>query len=280
MKNFALNIICYLTEDDQPPEEAPPPPPAAPLPEESDNDEKDIKEEASNSKIEAAEEVKPEPEVVPEVEAGGVKIVVTQATKEDLFEETEKPTIVEIKDDIPEDETPKEEIVAPIAEEKVIEPAIEEAIADELPKVAETEVAVTEVAETEVAKTEVAETEVKGDQETVVEPEVAQDVPAVEAADDKKSVKSSGDEESIKHVGDDKVEAVAPAAVIDESTITSEANNIEFDEAEIAVTVVSDQFDATVEPVRSYYMFGLKLQRDPKLIRPFGNSTMPKHQVR
>ena len=51
MKNFALNIICYLTEDDQPPEEAPPPPPAAPLPEESDNDEK---EEASNSKIEAS----------------------------------------------------------------------------------------------------------------------------------------------------------------------------------------------------------------------------------
>ena len=79
---------------------------------------------------------------------------------------------------------------------------------------------------------------------------------------------------------DDKVEAVAPAAVIDESTITSEANNIEFDEAEIAVTVVSDQVDATVEPVRSYYMFGLKLQRDPKLIRPFGNSTMPEHQVR
>ena len=62
------------------------------MPEESDNDEK---EEASNSKIEAVEEVKPEsevvPEVVPEVEAGGVKIVVTQATKEDLFEETEKP---------------------------------------------------------------------------------------------------------------------------------------------------------------------------------------------
>ena len=276
MKNFALNIICYLTEDDQPPEEAPPPPPAAPLPEESDNDEK---EEASNSKIEAVEEVKPEsevvPEVVPEVEAGGVKIVVTQATKEDLFEETEKPTIVEIKDDIAEEETPKEEIVAPIAEEKVIETATEEAITDEIPKVAETE-----VAETEVAVTEVTETEVKGDEETVVEPEVAQDVPAVEAADDKKSVKSSGDEESIKHVDDDKVEAVAPAAVIDESIITSEANNIEFDEAEIAVTVVTDQVDATVEPVRSYFMFGLKLQRDPKLIRPFGNSTMPEHQVR
>ena len=248
------------------------------MPEESDNDEK---EEASNSKIEAVEEVTPEsevvPEVVPEVEAGGVKIVVTQATKEDLFEETEKPTIVEIKDDIAEDETPKEEIVAPVAEEKVIEPAIEEAIADELPKVAETEVAVTEVAETEVAKTEVAETEVKGDEETVVEPEVAQDVPAVEAADDKKSVKSSGDEESIKHVDDDKVEAVAPAAVIDESIITSEANNIE---AEIAVTVVTDQVDATVEPVRSYFMFGLKLQRDPKLNSPFKNSTMPEPQVR
>ena len=224
------------------------------MPEESDNDEK---EEASNSKIEAVEEVKPEseavPEVVPEVEAGGVKIVVTQATKEDLFEETEKPTIVEIKDDIAEEETPKEEIVAPVAEEKVIETAIEEAITDEIPEVAE----------------------------TVVEPEVAQDVPAVEAADDKKSVKSSGDEESIKHVDDDKVEAVAPAAVIDESIITSEANNIEFDEAEIAVTVVPDQVDATVEPVRSYFMFGLKLQRDPKLItRPFGNSNLPEHQVR
>ena len=222
------------------------------MPEESDDDEKDIKKEASNSKIEAVEEVKPEPEVVPEVEAGGVKIVVTQATKEDLFEETEKPTIVEIKDDIAEEETPKEEIVAPVAEEKVIETAIEEAITDEIPEVAE----------------------------TVVEPEVAQDVPAVEAADDKKSVKSSGDEESIKHVDDDKVEAVAPAAVIDESIITSEANNVEFDEAEIAVTVVTDQVDATVEPVRSYFMFGLKLQRDPKLIRPFGNSTMPEHQVR
>merc|ERR1712051_684267 len=60
--------------------------------------------------------------------------------------------------------------------------------------------------------------------------------------------KSGGDEESIKHVDDDKVEEVAPAAVIDESTITSEANNIEFDEAENAVTVVSDQVDATVEP--------------------------------
>ena len=227
------------------------------MPEESDDDEKDIKEEASNSKIEAVDEVKPEPEVVPEVEAGGVKIVVTQATKEDLFEETEKPTIVEIKDDIAEEETPKEEIVAPVAEEKVIETAIEEAITDEIPEVAETEVA-----------------------ETVVEPEVAQDVPAVEAADDKKSVKSSGDEESIKHVDDDKVEAVAPAAVIDDSIITSEANNVEFDEAEIAVTVVTDQVDATVEPVRSYFMFGLKLQRDPKLIRPFGNSTMPEHQVR
>ena len=226
------------------------------MPEESDNEEKDIKEEASNSKIEAVEEVKPEPEVVPEVEAGGVKIVVTQATKEDLFEETEKPTIVEIKDDIAEEETPKEEIVAPVAEEKVIETAIEEAITDEIP--------------------EVAETEVKGDEETVVEPEVAQDVPAVEAADDKKSVKSSGDEESIKHVDDDKVEAVAPAAVIDDSIITTEVNN----EAEIAVTVVTDQVDATVEPVRSYFMFGLKLQRDPKLIRPFGNSTMPEHQVR
>ena len=225
------------------------------MPEESDGDEKDIKDEASNSNIEAVEEVKPEPEVVPEVEAGGVKIVVTQATKEDLFEETEKPTIVEIKDDIAEEETPKEEIV--VAEEKVIENAIEEAITDEIPEVAETEVA-----------------------ETVVEPEVAQDVPAVEAADDKKSVKSSGDEESIKHVDDDKVEAVAPAAVIDESIITSEANNVEFDEAEIAVTVVTDQVDATVEPVRSYFMFGLKLQRDPKLIRPFGNSTMPEHQVR
>ena len=222
------------------------------MPEESDDDEKDIKKEASNSKIEAVEEVKPEPEVVPEVEAGGVKIVVTQATKEDLFEETEKPTIVEIKDDIAEEETPKEEIVAPVAEEKVIETAIEEAITDEIPEVAE----------------------------TVVEPEVAQDVPAVEAADDKKSVKSSGDEESIKHVDDDKVEAVAPAAVIDDSIITSEANNVEFDEAEIAVTVVTDQVDATVEPVRSYFMFGLKLQRDPKLIRPFGNSTMPEHQVR
>ena len=265
MKNFALNIICYLTEDDQPPEEAPPPPPAAPLPEESDNDEK---EEASNSKIEAVEEVKPESEVVPEVEAGGVKIVVTQATKEDLFEETEKPTIVEIKDDIAEDETPKEEIVATVAEEKVTETAIEEAITEEIPEVAETEVVVTEVAETVV------------EEEAVVEPEVAQDVPAVEVADDKKSVKSSGDEESIKSVDDDKVEAVAPAAVIDESTITSEANNIEFDEAEIAVTVVTDQVDATVEPVRSYFMFGLKLQRDPKLIRPFGNSTMPEHQVR
>ena len=229
--------------------------------EESDDDENDIKEEASNSKIEAVEEVKPEPEVVPEVEAGGVKIVVTQATKEDLFEETEKPTIVEIKDDIAEEETPKEEIVAPVAEEKVIETAIEEAITDEIP---------------EVAETEVAETEVKGDEETVVEPEVAQDVPAVEAADDKKSVKSSGDEESIKHVDDDKVEAVAPAAVIDDSIITTEVNN----EAEIAVTVVTDQVDATVEPVRSYFMFGLKLQRDPKLIRPFGNSTMPEHQVR
>ena len=206
------------------------------MPEESDDGEKDIKKEASNSKIEAVEEVKPEPEVVPEVEAGGVKIVVTQATKEDLFEETEKPTIVEIKDDIAEEETPKEEIVAPVAEEKVIENAIEEAITDEIPEVAETEVA-----------------------ETVVEPEVAQDVPAVEAADDKKSVKSSGDEESIKHVDDDKVEAVAPAAVIDESIITSEANNVEFDEAEIAVTVVTDQVDATVEPVRSYFMFGLKL---------------------
>ena len=222
------------------------------MPEESDDDEKDIKKEASNSKIEAVEEVKPEPEVVPEVEAGGVKIVVTQATKEDLFEETEKPTIVEIKDDIAEEETPKEEIVATVAEEKVIETAIEEAITDEIPEVAE----------------------------TVVEPEVAQDVPAVEAADDKKSVKSSGDEESIKHVDDDKVEAVAPAAVIDDSIITSEANNVEFDEAEIAVTVVADQVDATVEPVRSYFMFGLKLQRDPKLIRPFGNSTMPEHQVR
>ena len=222
------------------------------MPEESDDDEKDIKKEASNSKIEAVEEVKPEPEVVPEVEAGGVKIVVTQATKEDLFEETEKPTIVEMKDDIAEEETPKEEIVAPVAEEKVIETAIEEAITDEIPEVAE----------------------------TVVEPEVAQDVPAVEAADDKKSVKSSGDEESIKHVDDDKVEAVAPAAVIDESIITPEANNVEFDEAEIAVTVVTDQVDATVEPVRSYFMFGLKLQRDPKLIRPFGNSTMPEHQVR
>ena len=228
------------------------------MPEESDDGEKDIKKEASNSKIEAVEEVKPEPEVVPEVEAGGVKIVVTQATKEDLFEETEKPTIVEIKDDIAEEETPKEEIV--VAEEKVIENAIEEAITDEIP--------------------EVAETEVKGDEETVVEPEVAQDVPAVEAADDKKSVKSSGDEESIKHVDDDKVEAVAPAAVIDESIITSEANNVEFDEAEIAVTVVTDQVDATVEPVRSYFMFGLKLQRDPKLIRPFGNSTIPENQVR
>ena len=236
------------------------------MPEESDNEEKDIKEEASNSKIEAVEEVKPEPEVVPEVEAGGVKIVVTQATKEDLFEETEKPTIVEIKDDIAEEETPKEEIVAPVAEEKVIETAIEEAITDKIP----------EVAETEVAEIEVAETEVKGDEETVVEPEVAQDVPAVEAADDKKSVKSSGDEESIKHVDDDKVEAVAPAAVIDDSIITTEVNN----EAEIAVTVVTDQVDATVEPVRSYFMFGLKLQRDPKLIRPFGNSTMPEHQVR
>ena len=269
-----VNIICYLTEDDQPPEEAPPPPPAAPLPEESDNDEK---EEASNSKIEAVEEVKPEsevvPEVVPEVEAGGVKIVVTQATKEDLFEETEKPTIVEIKDDIAEDETPKEEIVAPVAE--IIETVIEEAITDEIPKVAETE-----VAETEVAVTEVTETEVKGDEETVVEPEVAQDVPAVEAADDKKSVKSSGDEESIKSVDDDKVEAVAPAVVIDESVITTEANNIEFDEAEIAVTVVPDQVDATVEPVRSYFMFGLKLQRDPKLNSPFKNSTMPEPQVR
>ena len=222
------------------------------MPEESDDDEKDIKKEASNSKIEAVEEVKPEPEVVPEVEAGGVKIVVTQATKEDLFEETEKPTIVEMKDDIAEEETPKEEIVAPVAEEKVIETAIEEAITDEIPEVAE----------------------------TVVEPEVAQDVPAVEAADDKKSVESSGDEESIKHVDDDKVEAVAPAAVIDESIITPEANNVEFDEAEIAVTVVTDQVDATVEPVRSYFMFGLKLQRDPKLIRPFGNSTMPEHQVR
>ena len=236
------------------------------MPEESDNEEKDIKEEASNSKIEAVEEVKPEPEVVPEVEAGGVKIVVTQATKEDLFEETEKPTIVEIKDDITEEETPKEEIVAPVAEEKVIETAIEEAITDKIP----------EVAETEVAEIEVAETEVKGDEETVVEPEVAQDVPAVEAADDKKSVKSSGDEESIKHVDDDKVEAVAPAAVIDDSIITTEVNN----EAEIAVTVVTDQVDATVEPVRSYFMFGLKLQRDPKLIRPFGNSTIPEHQVR
>ena len=258
-----VNIICSLTEDDQPPEEAPPPPPAAPLPEESDDDEKDIKEDPSNSKIEVAEEVKPEPEVVPEVEAGGVKIVVTQATKEDLFEETEKPAIVEIKDD-------KEEIVATVTEEKVIETAIEEAITNKIPKVAETEVAVAEVAETEV----------KGDEDTVVEPEVAQDVPAVEAADDKKSVKSSGDEESIKHVDDDKVEAVAPAAVIDENIKTSEANNVEFDEAEIAVTVVADQVDATVEPVRSYFMFGLKLQRDPKLIRPFGNSTLPEHQVR
>ena len=112
------------------------------------------------------------------------------------------------------------------------------------------------------------------------------EVPLIENEDpeveivDKKSVKSSGDEESIKHVDDDKVEAVAPAAVIDESIVTSEANNIEFDEAEIAVTVVTDQVDATVEPVRSYFMFGLKLQRDPKLIRPFGNSTMPEQQVR
>ena len=221
-------MISYLTEDDQPPEEAPPPPPAAPLPEESDDDEKDAKE-ASDSKIEA---VKPEPEVVPEVEAGGVKIVVTQATKEDLFEETEKPTIVEIKDDIAKEETPKEEIVAPVTEEAVAEPEV-----------------------------------------AVVEPEVAQDVSAVEAADDKKSVKSSGDEESIKHVDDDKVEAVVPAALIDDSIITTKVNN----EAEIAVI---DQVDATVEPVRSYFMFGLKLQRDPKLIRPFGNSTMPEHQVR
>jgi hypothetical protein len=255
-----VNIICYLSEDDQPPEEAPPPPPAAPLPEESDNDEK---EEASHSKIEAVEEVKPESEVLPEVEAGGVKIVVTQATKEDLFEETEKPTIVEIKDDVAQDETPKEEIVATVAEEKVIETTIEEAITDEIPKVAETEIAVTEVAETEV----------KGDEETVLEPEVAQDVPAVEAADDKKSVKSSGDEESIKHVDDDKVEAVTPAAVIDDSIITTKVNN----EAEIAVI---DQVDATVEPVRSYFMFGLNLKRDPKLIRPFANSTMPEHKVR
>merc|ERR1712008_509473 len=120
----------------------------------------------------------------------------------------------------------------------------------------------------------VTETEVKGDEENVVEPEVAQDVPAVEAADDKKSVKSSGDEESIKHVDDDKVEAVAPAAVIDDSIIATEVNN----DAEIAVTVVTDQVDATVKPVRSYFMFGLKLQRDPKLIRPFGNSTMPENQ--
>jgi len=241
-------------EDDQPPEEAPPPPPAAPLPEESDNDEK---EEASNSKIEAVEEVKPEsevvPEVVPEVEAGGVKIVVTQATKEDLFEETEKPTIVEIKDDIAEDETPKEEIVATVAEEKVTETAIEEAITDEIPKVAETEVVVTEVAETVV------------EEEAVVEPEVAQDVPAVEVADDKKSVKSSGDEESIKHVDDDKVAAVAPTAVIDESIITSEANNIEFDEAEIAVTVVSDQVDATVEPSEK------ELSSEPEVVGEVNN---------
>ena len=168
---------------------------------------------------------------VPSIESDEKDSVKSSGDEESIkhVDEPEIPDDIEAEDE----NNPKEpDVVAPFAEQKVTEIAVEEVITDKKP-----EIAITKAEDTGVVKLEVAETDVEDNLEAVVEAKVAQGVPAIEV-DEKNSVKSSGDEESTKHV--DEPEITDDIEAEDENNPKEPDVVAPFVEQEVTETVVEE----------------------------------------